>query len=94
MSMNNLSCCPFCGSVPIVSAYDRGISISCERCKYSRSFPGLLQRVESAVPISQYRNAAGEIEQVEPDKVKEWYHSDAHEKAEAEWNKRYTESAA
>jgi hypothetical protein len=90
--MNNLSCCPFCGSVPIVTAYDRGISIGCEQCKYSRPFPGLLQRVESPVPINQYKNADGEIEQVAPEHVKEWYHADAHEKAEAAWNQRYQES--
>lgn len=93
MSMN-LSCCPFCGSVPSVNAYDRLIVIGCDECKYTRGFPGLLQKTASAVPIDQYMNAAGEVEKVAPDKVHEWYHADAHKKAEEAWNKRYSESAA
>lgn len=88
MSEQLLATCPFCGSAPTVNSYDRGISIGCESCKYSRSFPGLLQRKESPVPILQYRKADGETETLAPEDAREWYHADAHKDANALWNKR------
>ncbi len=91
MSEQALATCPFCGLAPTVDAYDRMISIRCDTCKYHRTFPGLLQRKESPVPVLQYKNANGEIETLAPEDVHEWYHADAHKDARAMWNTRATQ---
>lgn len=88
MSEQKLSPCPFCGSTPTKDSYDRMISIRCDTCKYHRTFPGLLQRKESPVPILQYKKADGSINTLEPEDAYEWYHVDAHKDAAAAWNIR------
>lgn len=91
MTEQTLAPCPFCGSAPIVDAYDRMISIRCNTCKYHRTFPGLLQGKESPVPVLQYRNADGSLNTLEPEDAHEWYHADAHKDANALWNTRVTQ---
>jgi hypothetical protein len=54
---------------------------------YERSFPGLLKRTPNDKPILQYRDGYGTTE-VAPEDAKEYYHSDANEKAIEAWNIR------
>jgi len=83
-----LSPCPFCGAEPKKDSWDRGISIGCGPCGYSRSFGGLLQSAHSPTPITQYKNDDGSIRVVAPENAKEFYHYLAHEQAAEAWNKR------
>lgn len=82
--------CPFCGGIPIFDPCDRLITIKCDPCGYRRSFPGLLQRTPSNVPILTYRGADGQPYDIPLEECTEWYHADAHEKAIAAWNIRAT----
>lgn len=85
---HELKSCPFCGSPALRDAYDRGISIGCIPCGYTRHFPGLLQKARNDKPILQYRNADGSAEVLTFETAREFYHSDADERAVEEWNKR------
>ena len=81
--------CPFCGGKYSERSYDRMIVYECVHCGYSRAFNGLLQAVPNDKPILQYKNDIGGIDRIKPEEAKEWYHSDAHEKAIEEMNKRF-----
>ena len=75
--MAELKPCPFCGKPPFQNSYDRLIVIGCETCGYRRAFDGLLSTKPSKVVASP-----------EGAKIIEYYHPNAHEKAEEAWNRR------
>lgn len=80
--------CPFCGAEVTRETCDRLITIGCEPCGYRRPFPGLLSTTPNDKPILEYRKADGTIDKISPEEAIEFYHSDASERAEEEWNKR------
>ncbi len=68
--------CPFCGSHFVDKSYDRGTSFSCEVCRYSRGFPGLLQLKKSPVKVPYVDKEGNDIPESEV-KYQEYYHQHA-----------------
>lgn len=71
--------CPFCGNEPEVFSCDRLIQIGCNKCKYERSFDGVIGNKITKVPV---RYADGTIS------TTEFYNKNAHKEAERLWNMR------
>ena len=72
--------CPFCGGKANVEECDYVIQISCPKCKFTRSFRGLVQsEVNTGVPV---RYTGGIISSTE------WYDCDAERNAINRWNER------
>lgn len=76
---NDLKPCPFCGSLPKWWSCDRLIQITCEKCKYTRSFPGIVGTKKTKVPIVYTDGKVSETE---------FYNQFAYEEAIAAWNRR------
>ena len=78
--MIELKKCPFCGGEPVKESCDRIISIGCKKCRYYRSFWGVITPIKHDVIVSKH------------DGKVEYYNPNAHEEADEAWNRRAYES--